>query len=376
MNWTSPWLALWILVWFVAATLPQRRWQGAAMLGVGLAFLGWADWRSLLAISGMAGVAWLLLRGPRPGWGRALCVIVLVAAGFAAAKFQVQVDGAGGVALLGVAFTALRLIHVAVEAAQGRMSCADGWGFLRYLLFFPAIIAGPIHRLDEQQRDESRRRWDPQQVSAGLERILYGFVKIVVLAGWVDSELLGSVNVAKWHPAAEAWFSCVRYGWNLYFQFSGYSDIAIGLALAAGFRLPENFSFPFLATNIQEFWRRWHASLSAWCRSYIAEPVLAATRNRWLAVIAAMLVLGLWHEFSLRYCVWGLFHGLGIAIYHHYRSWRGPTPEATGVRGWIARIVAIITTQAFVIMSFAITSTEDLSAAAHLMLRMCGLEGR
>lgn len=376
MNWTSSWLPLWILAWFLLSSLPPRRWQGTAMLCCAVAFLAWADWRSLVAIVGVGGVVWLLLRGPRPGRLRTGSVITLVVAGFVAAKWQTQVDGVGAVALIGVAFAALRLIHVAVEVAQGRVSCTDGWGFLRYLLFFPAVIAGPVHRLDDQQRDENRRRWDPHLVSAGAERILYGFVKIVVLAGWFDSEVFGAAPVAGWNPAAEAWFSCLRYGWNLYFQFSGYSDIAIGLALAAGFRLPENFSFPFLAANIQEFWRRWHASLSAWCRSYVAEPVLAATRNRWLAVIAAMLVLGLWHEFSLRYCAWGLFHGLGIAIYHHYRSWRGVAQEPVGVRGWSARIVAILVTQAFVITSFAITSTSDLAAAGHLMLRMYGLEGR
>jgi D-alanyl-lipoteichoic acid acyltransferase DltB (MBOAT superfamily) len=330
MTWTSSWLPLWILLWFLMATLPPRRWQGGAMLATAGAFLGWADWRGLVAIIVASMVTWFFLRGPRPSWFRSGSVIVLVVSGFVATKCYVQNDDHATMPLLGVAFAALRLIHVTAEVTQGRVTCADYWGFMRYLLFLPAVIAGPVHRLDVQQRDENRRRWDPQLVSAGAERVLYGFVKIVVLAGWLETAVQARVTVDTWHPAAEAWFFCFWYGWDLYFQFSGYSDVAIGLALAAGYRLPENFSFPFLATNIQEFWRRWHASLSTWCRAYVAEPVLAATRTRWIAIICSMLVLGLWHEISLRYCAWGLFHGIGIAVYHSYRNWRGPLVELSG----------------------------------------------
>lgn len=370
MTWTTGWVPLWILIWFLVAILPPRRWQGAAMLAVGAAFVAWADWRGLAAIVGTGLVAWLLLRGARPPPWRAGAVIALVVAGFVATKWGAAVDAGG--AIMGVAFASLRLIHVAVEAAQGRVDCRDGWDLLRYLLLFPAVIAGPIHRFDEQQRDERRRRWDSALVAQGAERVLYGFTKIVLVAGWLDDGAFARAAASEAHPALAAWLGCFRYGWDLYFQFSGYSDVSIGLALAAGFRLPENFRFPFLATDLQEFWRRWHATLSAWCRAYVAEPVMAATRSRWLAVIASMLILGLWHEFSLRYCLWGLFHGLGIAAVHQWRTWRGN--RAPG--GLLARAGGLILTQAFVIMSFAITSSADTGAAWHLVLRMLCLEGR
>src|SRR5690606_22484260 len=98
----------------------------------------------------------------------------------------------------------------------------------------------------------------------------------------------------------------------LYFKFSGYSDIAIGVSRLLGFRVMENFHYPFIAQNIGDFWKRWHISLSSWCRDYAYMPVWSRLRNGALAALASMLILGLWHELSWRYLAWGLYHGAGI----------------------------------------------------------------
>lgn len=377
MTWTATWMPVWMLAWAAASALAPRRWQPAAMATVGIGFLAWADWRGLAAITGAALATWFLLRGTQPGRWRTGLAIAAVVAGFAWTKLGVRIDGSSTVAILGCAFAVLRIIHVVVERADGRLQIGGLGEYLRYLLFFPAVIAGPVHRLDGFQRDERRRRWDPGCAGEGMERILFGYVKIVTLAGYVDARWLSALDTTHWNPCAEGWFWCLRYGWNLYFQFAGYSDIAIGLALFAGYRLPENFSFPFLAVNIQEFWRRWHASLSAWCRAYVADPMIAATRNRWLAVVTCMLVLGLWHEFSLRYCAWGLFHGIGIALCQWFGTWKGGIPWPGG-RAWrlAAYAAAVLLTQAFVLMSFAITRSQDLPEAGYLILRLLGLGGR
>ena len=97
-------------------------------------------------------------------------------------------------------------------------------------------------------------------------------------------------------------------------QFAGYSDLAIGMGLLWGIRVMENFNHPFMATNMQDFWTRWHISLSGWCKDYVFQPILAFGRNRWLALVAAMLVLALWHEISWRYILWGVFHSLLILL--------------------------------------------------------------
>jgi alginate O-acetyltransferase complex protein AlgI len=107
---------------------------------------------------------------------------------------------------------------------------------------------------------------------------------------------------------------------NAYVQFAGYSDLAIGAGLLWGIRVIENFNYPFLATNMQDFWRRWHISLSSWCRDYVFQPIIAFSRNKWIALSAAMLVLALWHEISGRYILWGIFHGTLVLLTTRFRE--------------------------------------------------------
>ena len=118
----------------------------------------------------------------------------------------------------------------------------------------------------------------------------------------------------------QAYLNSVVSWANLYLQFSGYSDIAIGVAALAGFEIMENFKFPFLAKNINDFWSRWHISLTSWCREYVFQPSVSFTRKPLLSVALTMVILGLWHEISLRYILWGLYHAIGIALWHQYQK--------------------------------------------------------
>lgn len=366
MTWTSDWLLCWALVWLGMAWLTPRNLQPNLLLAVAVAFLLWVDWRGGIALGTFAGLCHLLLRLPRsPGTAAALIV------GLSIASLIITRDVLPDGFVLGLAFAAVRCIHVAIDRMSGATSLPGFLPFLRYLFLFPGIIAGPVHRLPDFQRDEARRRWDPERFSIGLERALYGLVKIVVLAGWVHYKIL-HLDTGSWSPAATAWFQCLTYGWNLYWQFSGYCDVAIGLALAAGYRMPENFSYPFLATNLADFWRRWHASLSQWCRDYVASPVMALTRNRWLAIVAAMVVLGCWHEFSLRYLAWGIYHGCGIVVSNWFIN-RFPPPEAGHPLRFPRALGGFVLTQGFVIIGFAFTSSPDLPSAFSCIRRMFGL---
>ena len=148
---------------------------------------------------------------------------------------------------------------------------------------------------------------------------------------------------------------------NLYFQFSGYTDVAIGFALLLGFRVMENFDNPFLKQNISEFWRSWHISLSSWVRDYVFFPIVSVVRNRALAVMVAMLVLGLWHEASFRFLLWGLYHGAGIVAWHllqKAKSW-APVTLPTSL-SWTVRVLSTLLTVNFVMLSFVFTKERDL----------------
>lgn len=371
MNWTTDGLPLWIAAWLLAAWAVPRAWQQHAGIGLTAAFLAWADWRGLAAIGAAGGAVAILLRHGPPTRATYGLAVGTIAGGFIALKAGHRVD-VSDPAVLGAAFATLRLIALLTDIHLGRVRLRSQTDYWSHLLFLPTVIAGPLAPIDQLQRDAQRRRWDAGLAAAGLERILYGYVKIVVCAGWVSYKL-SFVDTSTWNPSLSAWYLCAFYGWDLYFTFAGYSDIAIGLALATGYHLPENFAFPFAARNIQDFWRRWHASLSTWCRSHVTEPVLAGTRNTVLAIIASMLVLGLWHELSPRYCAWGLFHGLGITAFLGFRRWRGQPRQRGRIATWTTTLVAVLLTQAFVIMSFAFTRSPDLATAGWLIARMLGI---
>ena len=272
---------------------------------------------------------------------------------------------------LGLSFYGLRIIHYAFEAYMDRLPPHTFPDYCRYLLFFPTIIAGPINRFTGFQRDSRRRRWDTALVTAGFERILYGYVKIIVLANYLTERHLGDWLTAlktdqEW---LVAYMGCLKYGLNLYLQFSGYSDIAIGLALLIGFRVEENFNRPFLAININDFWKRWHITLSSWCRDYVFVPVTSLTRNPYIGVISSMLALGLWHEISLRYFIWGFYHGTGIMIWQLVQNLKKRLPAPAAF--WSNKIITItswVITFNFVILSFSITSSSDLGKAWHILV--------
>jgi D-alanyl-lipoteichoic acid acyltransferase DltB (MBOAT superfamily) len=179
----------------------------------------------------------------------------------------------------------------------------------------------------------------------------------VWFAGWIAERFPDPTPVAEY-------LDCFRYGLNLYLQFAGFSDVAIGFGLLLGFRIAENFRSPFLAPNIAEFWRRWHITLSSWCRDYVYMPVAASTRRPVPAILAAMLVLGLWHELSPRFLAWGLYHGAGIAVFRVFDRAR---PALRVTRSQTGRLLvkglAVFLTLNFVMLSFVITKERGLGAA-------------
>jgi len=368
MTWTDPGLWLWMGLFLAAAWLVPRRWATWLMPAVGLAFLAAKAPLSLglLAALGLAGYA-LPRFAPRRLWP-VVAVAFLVSGALAAARWGAHPSAGppSRLAVLGLAFYGLRILHVAFESYKGSLPPC-GWAeHARYLLFFPTLLAGPINRFAPHQRDERRRRWDGGLWAEGAERILYGFAKIVVLGNFVTVHRLGGwlAHQTVLSPWAAAYLGCLQAGLNLYFQFAGYSDVAIGLALMAGFRVEENFRWPFLACDIGDFWRRWHITLSEWCRDYLFYPVASATRSPYLGALASMLVLGLWHEFSPRYAVWGLTHGLAIALWQAGRRLSAgrvaaapaPVRLALAGLGWLV-------TQNFVVLTFSITQAPSLGEA-------------
>lgn len=223
---------------------------------------------------------------------------------------------------LGLSYYSFRQIHYAIEKYKGQLSAHNFLDYASYLFFLPTILIGPINRFQPFLRNTNRRRWNPLLFSEGLERIVYGYVKVVVIGNFIVSDKMNALINTIDHQ--DGWLfnylQLFKYTLNTYFQFAGYSDVAIGLALLLGYRVMENFNFPFLAHNINDFWNRWHISLSSWCKDYVYTPVASMSRKPILGILLTMLAIGLWHDISVKYVIWAFYHGAGIAIWHIYNN--------------------------------------------------------
>jgi alginate O-acetyltransferase complex protein AlgI len=278
--------------------------------------------------------------------------------------------------IVGASYFSLRLIHYLIESSRKKLPSHDFIEFVAYCFFLPTFFVGPINRFGEFVRDERRRRWDYRLFHTGLERILFGYFKVMVLANYlVDVKLATYIeSIGGEATAAGAWLLCVEYGLDLYFRFGGYCDVAIGISALLGFRILENFNYPFIRKNIGAFWQSWNISLSSWCRDYIFTPAAYTLRSPSTGVLLSMLVLGIWHEVSLRYIVWGLYHGVGIIVFQFWVHIKARWSLEGVLPGYFSVPLGVIITFNFVILSFAITRTESLMAASEVFRTILGVD--
>ncbi len=253
---------------------------------------------------------------------------------------------------IGAAYFTLRNIHVLLDWWMGKLSRPGIGRLLRYQFFLPVLAIGPIHRIQNFERECERRRFDFQQFYSGAERALLGLA-LAVTAGFAADrigKLLTRSQIDFWHDWMHSGLNWIE----LYLTFSGFSSLAIGLALMMGIRLEENFNRPFLAVNLVEFWTRWHITLSMWCRDYVFDPITAVTRSPVVGVTLTMIVMGLRHEASLYYLLWAVWQMAGIVGSRVLQSWARNSPNHTldfpmrvagpiAVFGWLSLANPVIT---------------------------------
>jgi alginate O-acetyltransferase complex protein AlgI len=343
--------------------LPMR-WRWPALSGAGLGFLGCVAPQSAGLLVAVTVSSFIILRlRPTLIWTYLYAIAVFIL------MLVLRSSEGGGWAWFGAAFYVLRATHIVVDSARGTMPKVSPLDFATYMAFPPILPVGPVERFPWFQREMQRCRWNSAYLSAGLETLLYGYAQVVLLANYfIDDSLWSAVSLVS-NDVLRDWLECLRYGASLYFKFAGYSDIAIGFALLLGIRIRENFRRPYLAANIADFWRRWNISVTSWCRDYVNLPVLALTRNRSLAALTSMVVLGLWHEASWRYLLWGAFHGTGIAIWRGWRGWREALALAPGR---VEAVGAWALTMLFVIAGFAITKEDTMIESLHALALLAG----
>jgi len=224
---------------------------------------------------------------------------------------------------LGLSFFVFEFIHYLSDTYRGTAPRASLTEYAAFGLFFPTLVAGPIKRFQpfmEQLRNPAAFRLE--FLGDGLYRILTGIGKKVIVADsmvYFTDPLADPLNAAP----GDLWVAVYAYAVKIYFDFAGYSDIAIGSARLLGFTVPENFNRPYLRQNIAAFWNNWHISLSSWIRDYIYYP-LGGSRGTLLFTIRnlviALALSGLWHGAAWNFLVWGLYHGAGLSLYRVYRK--------------------------------------------------------
>ena len=271
---------------------------------------------------------------------------------------------------VGISFFTFMAISYIVDVYRGNTHVASWIDVFLYLSFFPHLVAGPIVRPDELIPQLDVRR-DPRHVDiAGASWLIFGglFKKVVVssfLASTVVDPVFGDPSS---HSAIDAAFAMVAYAVVIYTDFSGYTDIAIGLARLLGFQFPQNFDRPYSARSLQDFWRRWHMTLSRWLRDYLYIPLGGSKRGdvrMYVNIVVTMVLGGLWHGAAWTFVFWGLYHGIGQAVGAWKRAHLPPRPE-TPMVVWGQRL----STFALVCVGWTFFRADSMGTALTLLGRL------
>ncbi len=293
---------------------------------------------------------------------------------------------------LGFSYIAFRLMHVLLDYRSGKLKPISLRDFALYVIFFPALAAGPIDRVEHFTRElQQPSRLSTGLIVDGVSRIGLGLFKKFVLADTLAYLALKPSLVAQTtgaYATAATWIMVYAYTFQIYFDFAGYTDIAIGIGLLAGIRLPENFISPYTRRNIAAFWNNWHITLSTWFRNYFFTPFsrfLVQTRLRssrmliiLIAQVCTMALIGLWHGVAINFVLWGIWHGVGLWLHRWLTDHARPWDEYVLVRPRLARtihVLSIVTTFHFVAVGWIFFALPDLTLIGKALAHLVGIHG-
>ncbi len=302
----------------------------------------------------------------------------------------VRFASAAELSWLGFSYVAFRLIHTLRDRQTGRLPALSLRDYVNYAIFFPAFTAGPIDRaerfLADLQELPEMLGLDADRIVQGSMRIAVGIGKKFVIADALAYIALDSTKAEQVTTIGGMWVLLYAYTFQIYFDFSGYSDIAIGLGQLFGIKLPENFNRPYLTRNITLFWQSWHMTLSQWVRFYVFSPLSRYLLKREhkpsptvLALVGqttTMLAIGLWHGVAWGFAAWGLWHGLGLFIHkvysdktrRHYMQLRD-RPRLNRIIG----IVGIALTFHFVALGWVWFALPDINTSWNVFASLLGI---
>ncbi|MCB9989389.1 MAG: MBOAT family protein [Rhodospirillales bacterium] len=291
-----------------------------------------------------------------------------------------RIDLIGALLPIGISFFTFQQIAYQIDAYKGKITEHGFWEYSLFVSFFPQLIAGPIVHHGEmlpQFKRQSSRQFHIGNIAVGLTLFAIGLFKKVVIAdnlAYYASPIFDDAQQGQTVDFYAAWVAALGYTLQLYFDFSGYSDMAVGAARMFGIRLPINFFSPYKADSIIEFWRRWHISLSRFFRDYLYIPLggnRKGTARQLTNLFLTMALVGFWHGAGWSFIIWGLYHGTLLIINHLWRHFR--TSKTQG--GYCKLIASTGITFLLVIIGWVFFRAENIPAAMIILNGMFGGNG-
>jgi len=263
-----------------------------------------------------------------------------------AALLDIQAEHLNIILPVGLSFFTFQVISYLVDVWRGDIrACTSKKDFFLYVAFFPQLVAGPIVRATDflpQLKQHVGVNWD--YIYLGAQIFALGFIQKVFIADRLAMFCDPVFANPALYDAVTLWLALIGYATQIFCDFSGYSHMAIGIALVLGFKLPENFRMPYLASSIADFWHRWHISLSSWLRDYLYIPLggnRVAVPHIYANLMITMLLGGLWHGASWNFVLWGAMHGVALSVHRAWKVWGGVMPA---LLGWVLTLLFILLT--------------------------------
>ena len=374
------------LVLLSQLVLRASRARQIALLAASYVFYGWWDWRFcflMLLLTAVAyGTALGLEKHPRRRGLLALGIIVPLGTLFVFKYMNFFLDSfctllriarPGTLRIIlpvGISFYTFQSMSYTIDVWRGKVAVShDPLRFALYIAFFPQLVAGPIVKASEfLPQLEQERRPTRAGVAEGLNIFFWGMLKKAVLA----DQLSVFVDAVYAAPAAfssgTVALAVLSYALQIYFDFSGYSDMAIGCARCLGYDLPKNFNLPYISANVSEFWKRWHISLSSWLMQYLYIPLGGNRKGRartYVNLMITMLLGGLWHGAGVNFILWGALHGAALCVHKLWRV-RHPAPA----RSAVGRVLSVAATFCFVCLCWVFFRAQSMAQALAVLRKL------
>ncbi len=276
---------------------------------------------------------------------------------------------------LGISFFVFEFIHYAVEVYRGKPVVKSLIDFGLFASFFPTQIAGPIKRYQDfipQLSIPAKFKWE--YVDEGMQMILMGLGKKVLIADNLAMVVQAGFSHPENFSSLDLWLITYAFAFQIFFDFSGYTDIARGSAMLFGYKVPINFNLPYIAANVSEFWHRWHISLSTWLRDYLYIPMGGSRGGKWLNyknLFLTMALGGLWHGAAMHYLAWGAYQGALLILHKEYSKGLEKVGIASKLlSSKLYHIASVVITFHIVCLGWVLFRADDLNIAGKILLKL------